>query len=513
MRGRRGAALLLLGLLAFEMGVWALHGFLVDDAYIGFRYVRQVVRGQGWVYNVGERVEGYSNFLWLVLLLPAAAAGVDLVLAAKALGIAVGAGALVAGWALARRLLREEGLPEAWAGWAAVLLGCNPAFAAWAVGGLEAPLFALLVALAAWRLAGEQREGRALPWSAVLLALAAMTRPEGALFFLLALGEQACRWVRWRQAPSRRFWVWTAAFACTFGPYLAWRWATYGYPLPNTVYVKSWGLHPRAFLEGTYYLYQLATLHGGMAFALGLPAAAFLASTRGGTARRAALWAGAYLFLAWLGGGDWMPLGRLGVHVLPLVSALAVAGAARLAHRGGARGSLWARAVLAGTAVLFALQTADLRLVQGVGAGPWVPPPNPQARYLQAHVRPGDVVALTDAGHIAHFLPLDTRVVDMVGLTDAHIAHLPVQFPGGLLARGNGFGRWDVGYVLAQEPAWVQVNILEGDPRAGTARTNWTGTDLLLADPCFWEAYVYVVEPGDPEVRGLFRRRAPGGAE
>jgi len=54
---------------------------------------------------------------------------------------------------------------------------------------------------------------------------------------------------------------------------------------------------------------------------------------------------------------------------------------------------------------------------------------------------------------------------------------------------------------------------LEGDPRAGTARTNWTGTDLLLADPCFWEAYVYVVEPGDPEVRGLFRRRAPGGAE
>ncbi|MGQ9594071.1 MAG: hypothetical protein ACUVXH_06020, partial [Anaerolineae bacterium] len=112
MRGRREAALLLLGLLAFGVGAWALHGFLVDDAYIGLRYVRQAVRGQGWVYNVGERVEGYSNFLWLVLLLPAAAAGVEGVLAAKALGMAAGAGALVAGWALARRLLREEGLPE-----------------------------------------------------------------------------------------------------------------------------------------------------------------------------------------------------------------------------------------------------------------------------------------------------------------------------------------------------------------------------------------------------------------
>ncbi len=512
MKGRRGTALLFLGLLVFGAGVWALHGFLVDDAYIGLRYVRQALRGQGWVYNVGERVEGYSNFLWLVLLLPVVGAGVDGVLAAKVLGIAAGAGALAAGWALARRLLQEEDLPEGWAGWAAVLLGCNPAFAAWAVGGLEAPLFALLVALAALRLGEERQRGSGFPWSALFLALAALTRPEGAFFFLLALAEEVPAWVR-RRALPRWGWQWMGAFAGLFGPYLAWRWVYYGYLLPNTVYVKAWGLHPRAFLEGTYYLYQLATMHGGLAFALGLPAVAFLAP-RGETARRAALWAGAYLLLVWLGGGDWMPLGRLGVHVLPLGSALAVAGAARLAAAlGGSLGRRWATAVLGGTAALFVLQTADLRLVQGVGAGPWVPPPTAQARYLRDHVRPGEEVALTDAGHLAYFLSLDTRVVDMIGLTDAHIAHLPVQFPGGLLARGNGFGRWDVDYVLAQEPAWVQVNLLEGDPQAGTARTNWTGTDLLLADPRFRETYVYVVEPGDPEVRGLFRRRAPGGAE
>lgn len=510
MRCWREVALLFLGLLAFGVGVWVLHGFLVDDAYIGLRYVRQAARGLGWVYNVGERVEGYSNFLWLVLLLPAAAAGVEGILAAKALGMAAGAAALVVGWALARRLLQEEGLPEGWAGWAAVLLGCNPAFAAWAVGGLEAPLFALLVALGAWRLSVERGKEGAFPWSAVLLGLAAMTRPEGGLFFLLALAEGVPAWVRQRALPPR-VWRWMAVFAFLFGPYLAWRWAYYGYLLPNTVYVKAWGLHPRAFLEGTYYLYQLATLHGGLAFALGLPAAVFLLPS-GGTARRLALWAGAYLLLVWVGGGDWMPLGRLGVHVLPLAGALAVAGAARLAALGGARGSRWATGILAGVAALFALQTADLRFVQGVGAGPCVPPPSGQARYLQGHVRPGEVVALTDAGHIAYFLPLDTRVVDMVGLTDVHIAHLPVQFPGGLFARGNGFGRWDVDYVLAQEPAWVQVNILEGDPRGGTARTNWTGTDRLLADPRFQEAYAYVVEPEDPEVRGLFRRRAPGEA-
>ncbi|MBC7225117.1 MAG: hypothetical protein H5T59_12745, partial [Anaerolineae bacterium] len=348
MKDRRGISLVLLGVLLFGAGVWALHGFLVDDAYIGFRYIRQVVRGQGWVYNVGERVEGYSNFLWLVLLLPAAAAGVDLVLAAKALGVAAGLGTLGATWALARHLSRQAERPEDWAGWAALLLGCNPAFAAWAVGGLETPLFALWVALAAWRTVVERRH-RGFPWSAVFLALAALTRPEGVLFFLLALLERAVRWVRWRRGPSPWSWRWMATFALVFGPYWAWRWSYYGYPLPNTVYVKSWGLHPRAFLEGTYYLYQLVTMHGGMAFALGLPAGVWLMPGRRGAVRQVTLWAVAYLALVWAGGGDWMPLGRLGVHVLPLVSGLAVAGAARLAAPGEVWGRRWAVVVLAST--------------------------------------------------------------------------------------------------------------------------------------------------------------------
>ncbi|MEO5618208.1 MAG: hypothetical protein ABIS67_10585, partial [Candidatus Eisenbacteria bacterium] len=38
-----------------------------DDAYISFRYARNLLRGEGLVFNVGERVEGYTNFLWTVL--------------------------------------------------------------------------------------------------------------------------------------------------------------------------------------------------------------------------------------------------------------------------------------------------------------------------------------------------------------------------------------------------------------------------------------------------------------
>ena len=42
--------------------------FLCDDAFISFRYVRNLLEGNGLVFNPGEYVEGYSNFLWILEL-------------------------------------------------------------------------------------------------------------------------------------------------------------------------------------------------------------------------------------------------------------------------------------------------------------------------------------------------------------------------------------------------------------------------------------------------------------
>src|SRR4051794_37699784 len=40
--------------------------FVCDDAYITFRYAANLAHGLGPVWNPGERVEGYTNFLWMV---------------------------------------------------------------------------------------------------------------------------------------------------------------------------------------------------------------------------------------------------------------------------------------------------------------------------------------------------------------------------------------------------------------------------------------------------------------
>src|SRR5262245_60209180 len=42
--------------------------FVIDDAFISLRYARNLATGHGLVYNAGERVEGYTNFLWALFL-------------------------------------------------------------------------------------------------------------------------------------------------------------------------------------------------------------------------------------------------------------------------------------------------------------------------------------------------------------------------------------------------------------------------------------------------------------
>ena len=61
--------------------------WVADDAFISFRYAAQALGGHGLVFNPGERVEGYSNFLWTVLVLAGMKLGVDPIRWSEGLGL------------------------------------------------------------------------------------------------------------------------------------------------------------------------------------------------------------------------------------------------------------------------------------------------------------------------------------------------------------------------------------------------------------------------------------------
>ena len=58
----------LLSVLTLTLLLAVHNRFIQDDAFISFRYAKNLIEGNGLVFNVGERVEGYTNFLWTILL-------------------------------------------------------------------------------------------------------------------------------------------------------------------------------------------------------------------------------------------------------------------------------------------------------------------------------------------------------------------------------------------------------------------------------------------------------------
>ena len=80
------AAAALPALCVFLVQVGWTYPFFSDDSFISLRYAERLLEGQGLTWTDGERVEGYSNLLWVLLVALFGACGVELVTAARALG-------------------------------------------------------------------------------------------------------------------------------------------------------------------------------------------------------------------------------------------------------------------------------------------------------------------------------------------------------------------------------------------------------------------------------------------
>ena len=229
--------------------------FLVDDAFISFRYARNLLEGHGLVFNPGERVEGYSNFLWVLELAALwGAFGLRPEHAAPWLSVAFTAAtlAVVLWWAarlpsLAPGRGEEAGGRGDWlVGWMALGLVCSSAtFATWTSGGgLETRQFTFFVVLSVACLSLRRDRRRALLLASCGLALASLTRPEGPLFAACCFAWYALQ----RRADTGRWMPEWGAAACLVAPcalavaaHYLFRYGYYGEWLPNTYYAKHLG--------------------------------------------------------------------------------------------------------------------------------------------------------------------------------------------------------------------------------------------------------------------------------
>jgi arabinofuranosyltransferase len=258
---------------------WREMWFLTDDAFIAFRYVGNSYLGHGYVWNPPpfRPVEGYTSFLWIVLLdltwrvtgfePPSAANWIAL---AFTLASTLLAAAMVLAMPLGERLARHRTLLLALV---LAAVATNRTFLTWSSSGLETAMcnFWILAWLAASLRYSKRRDVRSGAGVAALAAAIALTRPEGLLFACASVAMVGAAWLARRGAVhSTRDALLSLAPLAAVALHVLWRRSFYGEWLPNTYYAKYVGAWPEA---GAMYLASYALEH-----ALWFPAALFLAA-------------------------------------------------------------------------------------------------------------------------------------------------------------------------------------------------------------------------------------------
>jgi arabinofuranosyltransferase len=478
-------ALLVASIGLIGLGGLAFWPYTVDDSYITYRYAANLAHGYGPVFNLGERVEGISNFAWMLLLAGIEWLGIPVNAAAKVLGLSAALGIVV----VLYRGLARHGCDTTLAAGACLWFAVTPTVHLYSTSGMETLPYALAVLTAMMLVAKGVTRTKEVFAVVISLTLLPALRPEGiACTALLAF------WLFFQSGRHARLAVTLTGLVLVAA--LAARYSYYGELLPNTFVAKAspfvLAAHagPLAFLRTLVREVFTKSVPFASSFCAPL---AFALMGAGLVARPRVVALGVLVFLVGFAFVlyapiDWMPGFRFGLpYLAPALFAAA------LGADGVVRGLRAERSFVAVGAVAAAVPFVGFQLVElacdlaeyrngsvhkamvGIGyvqMGDW----------LSKHTAPGDVVAAYEIGALGYVG--DRRIVDYIGLASPTIARIfsrtgpnEVRF-GNDLAPARELAR----YVSAQCPTWFFTN-----PSPAFDLSTPIGTPLGAKDVLFRE--------------------------
>lgn len=432
-----GALVVALALFAFGL-VWT--AWISDDAFITFRCMDQFVHGNGLRWNLDERVQAFTNPLWLLVLAPFYALTDSLV------WTAYGGSFLATAAALALIVRASSGTAVAALGvW---LLAGSKAFLDYSSSGLENPLLHVALLLGVGAFLGTADPSRRAGLVALATSFAFLTRPDS-LVFMGVLCVAA-----WLASPGLRT---VRRMLLGWTPALGWEAFSvvyYGTWVPNTAIAKvGSGLPSEEVLQqGLRYLgnslrwdpLTLATITGAVLFVLLRP--------QGRRGRESIVALGLVLHLVYVVrvGGDFMS-GRfltapfvvaiflivrmrldwrvLGVAAVATAAVATFHGRSSWGPRPGALAFLEAgdpSGITDERTVYYAYTGLASKGHPGWGRfadGDPYPPAGQARERLEAGER---VQNQTQVGLLGFTVPLELHLVDIFGLGDPLLARLPL---------------------------------------------------------------------------------------
>ena len=314
--------MLFLALMWFQF----IAAYQIDDAYIIYRYCDNLIQGNGFVYNLGERVEGVTCFLWTLFLTPFAMLPHLLPKITPYITATAGCCVLMLVPGISRRL-RERNNAD-WLDWSAsILLASHSSFAFWSFGSLETVPFTLLLVLAfrSYLLEAQVKKGL---WSAIWVGLATLTRPKMILFLFAFIPNM----FPYSKNNGRSLLLWSLIVVAFLLPLLLFRIYYFNDLLPNTYYAKAGAsLTEKVHGGGLYSLNFFGSLIpavGKNVVLTGLSGLLFILLVIFGLIRPHLRRLSLLLILIGFGtlvsGGDWMPLSRFWLPGLPFIYLLFV---------------------------------------------------------------------------------------------------------------------------------------------------------------------------------------------
>jgi len=453
------------------------HYILFDDAMISMRYAYNLAHGNALVWNTGERVEGFTNPLWvgfmaLFHLFPIAASKISFYIQWS--------GAIFLGGTLyfVRRLVEEfteDYLPMLAA---VTFTAFYSPLISWSLLGMEVSILTLILTAVLWIIL-KNGTSRFSPWTHILLAVSTLIRLDMAVPFIVILVLMFIVQNEYR----RQHLIWGLGLFVLFlgGQSLA-RYFYYGDFLPNTYYLKveGWPFALR-IMRGLYTLIWFA-YYSNWAFML-LPFTLLLFRRDWKIILLLVVLLGQMAYSVYVGGDAWenhgganryialaMPvffaLFALSVHEL-LQKAVASLGSKREAMIG----SRLAYVFIFIIAMLnFNLLLGDWKYIERwqFNRKPDYVAGNENNLYialaLQNTTRPGTSVAVIGAGTIPYLLP-DRYAIDILGKTDPAIARGPVRTSMGIPDvpfMRPGHMKWDYAHTFGVLKPDVIVSIWEG---------------------------------------------------
>jgi len=395
-------------LAVFAVISWHLR-FIQDDAYISYRYAANYLNGHGLVFNIGERIEGFTNFGWTIFLLLLGVLKTDFILLSRISGFLFGAATIVLTFLIGRRVFGRRDVWFAVA--AAYTVGVSQSLAYWSQAGLETACFVFFASLALYLYLKQS-------WMLIFaLLMSVWVRPEGAVVTgLLILIEL----IQYRRLPRFTLQCAAAAFVLSL-PMVGFKLLYYKSILPNPFYAKT-SFDLEQLKSGWEYTSRFASHYPVYVAGIVLPLLWLVRRRLNGPVMAVWLFAALYTLYIFLVGGDVLKVHRF---YLPLFGPMAIMALWLLAD-------LCRRMVVATRyMILFVCMVAVLALTY------WLPKEwvdkydfaekafTMKMEFKAKEMKKSDPsdfsVAVATIGIFGYEL-LGHEIIDMVGLTDSTIA-------------------------------------------------------------------------------------------